>query len=158
MKKIILKYIVAPAAAIFAMAGCTDKSLPEESGTVILKAQATGMDTADMTAYVFENGILREIIETVPSGTPGRYVFTPSEQSGTVYFIAGASSVTALSSLSAGDTLDGFLETEASLEELVPEEGIVMTGSGRFVEVQMSGEEATQELIMSRILKSSKGE
>ena len=135
MKKIILRYIVAPAAAFLAMAGCTDKSLPEESGTVILKTQATGMDTADMTAYVFESGILREIIETVPSGTPGRYVFTPSEQSGTVYFISGASSVTALSSLSAGDTLDEFLETEASLEELVSEEGIVMTGSGDLKDV-----------------------
>ena len=135
MKKIILKYIVAPAAAFLAMAGCTDKSLPEKSGTVILKTQATGMDTADMTAYVFESGILREIIETVPSGTPGRYVFTPSEQSGTVYFISGASSVTALSSLSAGDTLDEFLETEASLEEFVSEEGIVMTGSGDLKDV-----------------------
>ena len=135
MKKIILKYIVVPAAAFLAMAGCTDKSLPEESGTVILKTQATGMDADDLTAYVFENGILREIIETVPSGTPGRYVFTPSEQSGTVYFIAGASSVTALSSLSAGDTLDEFLETEASLEELVSEEGIVMTGSGDLKDV-----------------------
>lgn len=127
-------------------AACTNhedsEGLPAASATVQVRLRAAAPDgelplgEADpeseirtVTAYRFEEGLLREVIEGRPTAGEGCYTFSSAELRGELRLAVNAASIDALAALTPGEsTLGELLASEASLAEMTAE-GLAMTGS-----------------------------
>lgn len=126
-------------------AACTNDEAtnrPAASATVQVRLQTAAPDgefplgEADseseirtVTAYRFEQGLLREVIEGRPAAGEGCYTFSSAELRGELHLAVNAAGIGALTALTPGEsTLGELLACEASLAEMTAD-GLTMTGS-----------------------------
>lgn len=104
---------------------------PEISDKMNVEMSAAGMEDAafhEVSGWRFDSGILAEIMLPVNEGSSGRYVFSPSEKKGEVYFLANYSGVEHLAAMQPGETsIAEFLAVAAEAAEMTSS-GILMNG------------------------------
>lgn len=147
MKKEYIRRMTAIIGGLFLLAGCADEAsfptgLPAGTFTVRLSVAApdsplrTSMSESDsesrigsVTAYRFENDVLREVMAGQPSADAGLYTFSSAAPRGTLYFAVNASQIASFGTLVPdATTLGEFLTLESSIGEMT-REGLTMTGT-----------------------------
>lgn len=82
----------------------------------------------EVTGFRFEDGVLKEIFDTLTSNAGGLYQLRPAEKKGTVYFLANAVPIIRHADFQVGGTsLEDFLNLVAAADEMTAD-GLVMSG------------------------------
>lgn len=124
------------AACMLALAGCTTEDIKgnqQNALTVQFSRTGTGYNTADeeiksLSAYRFENGILKEVFSTLPVNGTLTCQLVPEQMRGTVYFLANGEHFTESTDIRPEATTEAdFLSIKGTAEAMM-ENGFLMTG------------------------------
>ena len=113
---------------------CRDKStepVPSADGLIRTKMLLAGDDDSEIgnvTAWRFDGGVLKEILQPEQGSGGDLLVFSPQECKGTVYFIANARTLEALGTMTPGNSREEeFVKMIAHVDEMIGD-GLLMTG------------------------------
>lgn len=131
------KYILAlGAACLLTLEGCSTEDIQQDQHsalTVQFSRTGTDYNTTDkeiksLSAYRFENGILKEIFPTLPVTGTLTCQFSPEQMRGTVYFLANGEYFTENIGMHPETTTEAdFLGIKGTAEAMM-ENGLLMTG------------------------------
>lgn len=124
------------AACMLTLAGCTTEDIQgnqQDALTVQFSRTGTDYNTADeeiksLSAYRFENGILKEVFSTLPVNGTLTCQLVPEQMRGTVYFLANGEHFTGSTGIQPEATTEAdFLNIKGTAEAMM-ENGFLMTG------------------------------